>query len=93
MTLEWTRERWTMFGAVESRGETLDAEPSFGPSGGLYPNPGRTLVDLGGGFGPVDGIDVFGRLMNVFDRECEDVLGYPAPGRTAFIGVRLAVGR
>jgi outer membrane cobalamin receptor len=31
--------------------------------------------------------------MNLFDRDYEDVLGYPAPGRTAFVGARVATRR
>jgi outer membrane receptor protein involved in Fe transport len=75
---------------VESRGATLDAEPAFGPSGGLYENRGRTVMDLGGSFRVVRGVEVFARVLNLFDRDYEEVLGFPAPGRTAFAGVRVA---
>ena len=34
-------------------GETLDAEPAFGPSGGLYTNEGHTIVNIGGLWRPV----------------------------------------
>ncbi len=93
LLVNWSDERWNMFGSVESRGETLDAEPAFGPSGGLYRNPGRTLVDVGGGFRVVRGVEIFARALNLFDREYEEVLGFPSPGRTAFIGVRVAARR
>jgi len=36
---------------------------------------------------------VFARMLNLFDRGYEEVLGYPAPGRTAYVGARVAVGR
>jgi outer membrane cobalamin receptor len=91
--LNWSDERWSLFGSLDSRGETLDAEPAFGPSGGLFRNPGRTLVDVGGGFHLARGIEILARALNLFDREYEEVLGYPSPGRTAFIGVRVAVRR
>ena len=55
LVLDWTMSRATVFAALNARGETLDAEPAFGPSGGLYENPGRTLVDLGGGYTLVQG--------------------------------------
>jgi outer membrane receptor protein involved in Fe transport len=82
-----------VFGSLDSRGETLDAEPAFGPSGGLFRNPGRTIMDVGGGFRVVRGVEIFARALNLFDHEYEDVLGYPSPGRTAFIGARFAIRR
>jgi outer membrane cobalamin receptor len=36
---------------------------------------------------------VFARVTNLFDRAYEDVLGYPALGRAAMAGVRVAAGR
>lgn len=89
----WTAERLTLFGGIDGRGETLDAEPAFGPSGGLFRNPGRTVMDVGGSWRLRRGLDVFARVLNAFDRDYEDVLGFPSPGRTAYAGVRLAAGR
>ena len=37
--------------------------------------------------------EIFARALNLFDRQYEEVLGYPAPGRTAYVGARFAVGR
>jgi outer membrane cobalamin receptor len=93
LTLGWSLPRTTLFALLDARGRTLDAEPAFGASGGLYHNPGRAIVDAGGSFRVVRGVDVFARVMNLFDRQYEEVLGYPAPGRTAFAGVRLAARR
>jgi outer membrane receptor protein involved in Fe transport len=93
LTLDWTMSRVTMFAMVEGRGATLDAEPAFGPSGGLYENPGRAVMDLGASYRLAGGMDVFARVLNLFDRDYEEVLGYPAPGRTAFVGVRVATRR
>ena len=89
----WTGSRLTTFASLIARGVTLDAEPAFGPSGGLYENDGRTVVDFGGSFRIVRGVDVYARVLNLFDQAYEEVLGYPAPGRTAFAGVRVAAGR
>lgn len=93
LTLTWTAPRATLFGALAARGRTLDAEPSFGPSGGLYWNSGRTVVDAGGSFAVAPQLEIYARALNLFDRRYEDVFGYPAPGRTAFVGVRLAARR
>jgi outer membrane cobalamin receptor len=93
LALDWTRGRTTVFATLNARGDTLDAEPAFGPSGGLYENPGRTLVDLGSGYALVRGVEVFARVLNLFDKDYEEVLGFPSPGRTAFAGVRIAARR
>ena len=68
-----------MFASLAARGTTLDAEPAFGPSGGLFENPGRTVVDTGGSFRVVRGVEVFARVLNLFDKAYEEVLGFPAP--------------
>jgi outer membrane cobalamin receptor len=93
LTLGWSRDATSVFATVDARGEALDAEPAFGPSGGLFDNPGRTLLDLGGSYRIVRHVNVYARVMNLFDRDHEEVLGFPSPGRTAFVGVRLASGR
>ncbi len=89
----WTTARATVFASLAARGTTLDAEPAFGPSGGLFENPGRAVVETGGSFRVVRGVDVFARVLNLFDKAYEEVLGFPAPGRTAFAGIRVAAGR
>ena len=85
--------RVSAFAQIQMRGETLDAEPAFGPTGGLYTNPGYTIFNLGGSWRPVKAVEIFVRALNLFDRDYEEVLGYPAPGRTAYVGARFAVGR
>ena len=89
----WTENRVSAFAQMQIRGDTLDAEPAFGPSGGLYTNPGHTVINLGGSFRPMKAFEVFVRALNLFDSDYEEVLGYPAPGRTAYVGARFAVGR
>jgi outer membrane cobalamin receptor len=89
----WSRAQVSAFTQIQIRGEALDAEPAFGPTGGLYMNPGYTVVNLGGSWRPLKAVEVFARALNLFDRDYEEVLGYPAPGRTAYVGARFAVGR
>jgi outer membrane cobalamin receptor len=89
----WTAPRLTAFASLAARGVTLDAEPAFGPGGGLYDNPGRAVADVGGSWRVVRSVTVYARVLNLFNHGYEEVLGYPAPGRTAFAGVRLAAGR
>lgn len=89
----WTHPRASAFAQLQMRGEALDAEPAFGPSGGLYLNDGHSVVNIGGSFRPVKSVELFVRALNLFDRRYEEVFGYPAPGRTAYLGARFAVGR
>ena len=89
----WTHGSGSAFLQVIRRGAALDAEPAFGPSGGLFQNPGHTVANLGGSWRPVRSVELFARVLNLFDRGYEEVLGYPAPGRTAYAGARFAVGR
>lgn len=93
VTLQYTQTAWSAFAGLTARGDTLDAEPAFGPSGGLYDNPGYCVIDLGGSYRVTRGVEVFARVLNLFDRDYEEALGYPLPGRTAFGGVRIAAGR
>jgi outer membrane cobalamin receptor len=38
-------------------------------------------------------LEAFGRVVNPFDDGYEEVLGYPAPGRHAMVGLRVTAGR
>ena len=89
----WTHARGSVFAQMQVRGDTLDADPSFGPTGGLFTNTGHTVLNIGASWRPLKAIEVFARALNLFDREYEEVFGYPAPGRTAYVGARVAVGR
>ncbi len=39
------------------------------------------------------GIELFGRIANAFDDQYQDVVGYRTEGRSAYAGLRLALGR
>jgi vitamin B12 transporter len=40
-----------------------------------------------------NGVEVTGRVLNVLDKEYQEVLGYPAPGRRYLFGLRLGVDK
>ncbi|MEO7135333.1 MAG: TonB-dependent receptor, partial [Vicinamibacterales bacterium] len=61
----WSHARASAFTQLQIRGEALDAEPAFGPSGGLYMNVGHSVVNLGGSWRPVKAIEVFARALNL----------------------------
>jgi vitamin B12 transporter len=50
-----------------------------------------TLVDLAGSFRVSSMLEVFGRVQNLLDEEYEEAGGYGTPGRSAYLGVRVAI--
>lgn len=84
------RGRVSGFARVGARGRMRDVEPTFGASGGLFDTPGYVVTDAGATVAIGGGLELFGRVTNLFDRRYEATLGYPAPGRVGFIGLRLA---
>jgi outer membrane cobalamin receptor len=50
-------------------------------------------VDAGASWRIASFVEVIGRIGNVFDRRYEETFGFPALGRNATIGVRIAAGR
>jgi vitamin B12 transporter len=49
---------------------------------------GYEVVDVRASVPLTDGIELFGRVENVFDRSYQTAAGYGSPGRGAFVGVR-----
>jgi outer membrane receptor protein involved in Fe transport len=82
---------------LQGRGRTgtRDIDPSFGapPFGALYAAPGFNAWDAGASWRIVRGVEAFARVLNLFDRTYEETFGYPALGRSAVAGVRVAAGR
>ncbi|MEZ5418601.1 MAG: TonB-dependent receptor [Vicinamibacterales bacterium] len=93
LDLTWTSARATAFATAALRGRTLDVEPSFGTFGGLFDNPGFAMVAVGGAWHVHRRVSVQARLVNALGAAYEDVLGYPALGRTVYAGLRVAAGR
>jgi outer membrane cobalamin receptor len=93
LDLVYTRGPVTAFARAGARSRTLDVEPSYGTYGGLFFNPGFTVVDAGASWRLLPGVEVFGRIGNLLDRHYEETYGFPALGRNATIGVRIAPGR
>ena len=93
LDLAWGTSRVQGFITAALRGATLDVEPNFGTFGGLFENDGNGVITVGGAWTIVPQVTVYGRLVNAFDESYEDTLGYPALGRTAYVGLRLAARR
>lgn len=75
------------------RGRALDVEPSYGTFGGLFYSRGYQVWSAGVSWRIRRFADVFARIDNLFDRAYEESLGFPAQGRGAFVGLRIAAGR
>jgi outer membrane cobalamin receptor len=83
----------TVYAQVAARSQVLDVDPSAGAFGGLFDAPGFTVAHAGGAVRLGRTIEVFARMINLFDRDYEEALGYPALGRGAHIGIRVAASR
>jgi outer membrane receptor protein involved in Fe transport len=87
----WTHARGSAFALVSGRGRTRDLEPSFASE--IFDNRGYATATIGGALRLVRGVEIFGRLTNLFDRDYEEVFGFPAPRRLGLVGVRVAGSR
>jgi outer membrane cobalamin receptor len=87
-----TAGRFSAFVAGGGRTRVLDVEPSTGTFGGLFFAPGFNVWNAGGAW-RAGYVEIFGRVENLLDREYEEALGFPALGRRATIGLRIATSR
>ena len=89
----WTHRRLQTFAMATLRGTTLDVEPNFGTFGGLFENDGHVVVTTGAAVTLARSVTAYARVANAFGARYEDVFGYPALGRTAYVGLRVAAHR
>lgn len=89
--LSWTGSRGGAFLLVNGRGTMADLEPNYGST--VFDNPGYTVFTAGGAIRLGRGVEVYGRVLNLLNRSYEETLGFPAPGRRAMVGLRVAAGR
>ena len=71
----------------------LSVEPSYGTFGGLFEAAGYKVWTAGASWRVSRQLELFGRIDNLFDRRYEEVFGFPALGRGAVAGLRIATGR
>jgi vitamin B12 transporter len=55
---------------------------------GYRSNPGYARFDFSASYNFYRGLSIYGHATNLFDKQYQDVLGYPALGRDARIGLR-----
>ena len=82
----------TAFVTNNVRSRALDVEPSLGTPGGLHYVDGFNVWNLGASW-RIRGAELYARVENLFDEAYEEALGFPALGRRATIGLRVAAGR
>jgi outer membrane cobalamin receptor len=85
------RGRLQGFVALNGRGRILDVEPNLGAP--AMNADGYVVASAGASFRIARQLEGYARVTNLFDRDYEDALGYPALARSASVGVRVAVGR
>lgn len=60
------------------RGETLDVEPNYGASAGLFRNPGYANLGINLNIALAHGVTAYGNLRNALNQRYEEVFGYPS---------------
>ncbi|MEO7651299.1 MAG: TonB-dependent receptor, partial [Bryobacteraceae bacterium] len=70
------------------RGETLDTEPNFGASAGLFPNPGFTNVGVNVNYHLGRGVTLYGNLRNALNQRYEEIYGFPAQRLNFVAGIK-----
>src|SRR5262249_17215050 len=88
-----TRSSITAWVRGGGRGRVLSVEPSYGSFGGLFDAAGYNVWSTGASWRLAGLLEGFGRIENLFDRDYEEVFGYPALGRGAMVGMRVAASR
>jgi outer membrane cobalamin receptor len=91
LDVTWTSDRVRAVLTINGRTDTTDIEPNFASS--LFTNPGYVTTMAGVSVGVGAGVEVFGRVSNLFNQSYEEALGFPALGRAAMLGVRIARSR
>ena len=76
-----------------ARSNVRDVDPSFGTFGGIFDAPGYSVWNAGASWTFWNRLQLFGRVTNLFNRDYEEVLGYPALGRSGMVGLRVAASR
>jgi vitamin B12 transporter len=82
--------RWQVTDTI-SLGATVNyVGDRFDAAGQFNPLPSYTLFNIYGAYKFSDQYELFARVENVFDRKCQPVAGYGAPGTGVYAGIRAA---
>ena len=75
------------------RGKTLDVEPSFGISAGVFVNHGYQNIGVNVNYALPHGVTIYGNLRNALDQHYEEIYGYPSPLLNFVTGVKFSLQR
>ena len=75
------------------RTKTLDVEPSFGASGGFFPNPGFAVLGLNLNYDLGHGVTIYGNLRNALNRRYEEIYGFPSSRLNFVAGMKWRLSR
>lgn len=82
-SVNWqANERFSLSASLTMTGDSYDS------AGHVNPLDGYTLVDLRASYAVTKGLELYGRIENLFDTDYEVVRGYGVLGRGAFVGLR-----
>jgi len=79
---------WTGPAGVTLGADLRLVSESFDDAANAVRIDGYELLDLRASVPLTDGVELFGRIENVFDADYQTAAGYGSPGRGAFVGVR-----
>ncbi len=93
VSLTYTHQRLSGFFEAVFRGKVRDIEPSLGSFGGAFMAAGYRTMSIGGTIQLTPWAQVLARIENFSNTAYEQAFGFPAPGRTAMVGIRVITSR
>jgi len=90
VTLDGTKGKLSYGGSIAYVGRRADTDFDLFQRVSLSP---YWLAGARVAFAVRPGVELFGRVANAFDDRYQDVVGYRTEGRSAYVGLRLAVDR
>lgn len=86
-TLTWAPSNWSVGASINYVGKQIDQYDTSTVPVTAFTNGSHTLVNLFGQYS-FDQWSLYGRVDNLFAEHYEPLIGYGAPGRTVFAGIR-----
>jgi outer membrane cobalamin receptor len=75
------------------RGHTLDVEPTYGASAGLFRNPGYQNIGINLNYRVLGNLTAYANLHNALDEHYEEIYGYPSPFLNVVMGLKWNLAR
>jgi outer membrane receptor protein involved in Fe transport len=75
------------------RSHTLDVEPNYGASAGLYINPGYQNLGVNLNIRVLGNVTAYANLHNALDQRYEEVYGFPSPFLNVVTGLKWNLAR